>query len=58
MTDDGLNVVVTADYVNHDDWPSPIGVEDLTDWQTIYGTTIIGAATDNNNGKMTGSVNI
>ena len=35
MTDDivaGMKVSVTAVYVNHDNWPSPIGVLDDPDW--------------------------
>ena len=56
MTDDNLLVAVNAIYKNHNDWPSPIGVADLTDWQTIYGTSISGTAIDKDNGTMTGSV--
>ena len=29
---DGMAVTVVADYVNHDNYPSPIGVADLTNW--------------------------
>ena len=29
---DGMAVTVVADYVNHDNYPSPIGVADLTSW--------------------------
>lgn len=35
MTDDlagGMTVTVTADYVNHDNWLSPIGVDDDPNW--------------------------
>ena len=35
MTDEltaGMAITVTADYVHHDNYPSPIGVADLTDW--------------------------
>ena len=56
MLDDALTVVVKAEYNNHDDWPSPIGVADFANWQTIYGTSIAGTAIDNNDGTMTGSV--
>jgi len=58
MVDDGLNVVVTAVYDDHDDWSSPIGVVDFTNWQTIYGTSILGTATDSNDGTMAGSVTV
>ena len=58
MSDDNLIVVVQAVYNNHDDWLSPIGVADLTNWQTTYGTSILGTAIDNNDGTMTGSVTI
>ena len=58
MLDDNLSVAINAVYYNHDDWPSHIGVADLTDWQTIYGTSIPGTAIDKNDGTMTGSVSI
>ena len=58
MVDDGLTVVVKADYNDHKDWPSPIGVADFANWQTIYGTSIPGTAIDKNDGTMTGSVTI
>ena len=51
-------VSVTATYVHHDSYPSPIGVSDLTDWQTVYGTSISGSASDNNDGTMTGTVTV
>ena len=38
MLDDNLSVIVKAVYQNHDDWYSPIGVSDLANWQTTYGT--------------------
>ena len=56
MLDDALTVVVKAEYNNHDDWPSPIGVADFANWQTIYGTSIAGTAIDKDDGTMTGSV--
>ena len=58
MLDDNLSVVINAVYKDHDDWLSPIGVADFADWQTIYGTSILGTASDNNDGTMTGSVTI
>jgi len=56
MLDDNLSVAVNAVYNNHNNWPSPIEVADLTDWQTIYGTSISSTANDNNDGTMSGSV--
>ena len=35
LTDDiaaGMVVTITADYVHHDNYPSPINVADLTNW--------------------------
>ena len=58
MRDDNLSVIVKAVYDNHDDWPSPIGVADLTNWQTNYGTSISGTASDNDDGTNKGSVTI
>ena len=54
----GMVVTVTATYVNHDNYPSPISVADLTNWQTTYGTSISGSASDNNDGTMTGTITI
>ena len=53
MLDDNLSVIVKAVYQNHDDWYSPIGVSDLANWQTTYGTVILGMTIDNNDGTMT-----
>ena len=58
MINENLTVIVRADYENHNDWLSPINVADLTDWQTIYSTSILGTASDKNDGTMTGSVTI
>lgn len=54
MLDDELNVAIMAQYEDHDDWPSPIGIPDAADWQAVYGTNIAGIAIDNNDGTMTG----
>ena len=54
----GLTVVVKADYINHDDWPSHIGVADLTDWRSVYGTSISGTVNYKNDGTIYGSVSI
>ena len=56
MIDDGLTVAVIADYNNHFDWSSPIGVADFFNWQSVYGISIIGTAIDKNDGTMTGSL--
>ena len=53
-----MTVTVVADYVNHDNYPSPIGVADDPNWMTTYGVSITGTATDNNDGTMTASLNI
>ena len=34
--DAGMTTVVEASYDNHDEWISPIGVEDDPNWPTIY----------------------
>ena len=56
MLDDGLTVAVKADYNNHDDWPSPIGVADFANWKSVYGTSISGTTIDKSDGTMIGSV--
>lgn len=58
MTDDGLDVAIMADYVDHDAWPSPIAIADAADWQAVYGSNISGIAIDNSDGTMTGQVTI
>jgi len=58
MLDDNLDVSIIADYVNHDDWPSPIEVPDFTDWENVYGRSIVGSVSDNNDGTMTGVVKV
>lgn len=58
MSDDGITLVVQAVYQNHDDWPSPIGVEDKPNWQTVYGTTISGTQADNSDGTITADFTI
>ena len=58
MIFNGLTVVVKADYINHDDWPSHIGVADLTDWRSVYGTSIAGTVNYKNDGTIYGSVSI
>ena len=55
---DGMVVSVAADYEDHDNYPSPIGVADLTNWESTYGTSLTGSASDNNDGTITGSVTI
>ena len=46
----GMVITVKAVYIDHNNYPSNIGVADDPDWQTTYGTTITGSASDNNNG--------
>ena len=54
----GMVVSVTADYVDHNNYPSPIGIADLANWQTTYGTSITGSASDSSDGTMAASVTI
>ena len=54
----GMVISTIADYVHHDNYPSPIGIADLAGWQTTYGVRITGNSWDNNNGRMTAQVNI
>lgn len=42
--DAGMTVTVVADYVNHDNWPSPIGIADYATWIADYGTSRNGAS--------------
>ena len=45
---DNTAIAVTARYVDHDAWDSPIGVEDLLDWDLTYGTDVSGLAVFDN----------
>ena len=51
-------VLAEATYINHDDWPSLIGVPDVPDWETTYGTTIQGTLSDSNDGTIAASLDI
>ena len=51
-------VTVTATYVNHDNYPSPIGISDDSNWQTTYGTSLSGSSSDSNDGTMASTVTI
>lgn len=35
-----MTYTVQAQYQNHNNWPSPIFVEDLESWKATYGTTV------------------
>lgn len=48
----GMIVEVDAIYLDHDDWPSPIGVPDDPTWMATYGTTVP-ASTISDNGDGT-----
>lgn len=41
---DNTSVAVTANYVDHAAWGSPIGVTDLLDWEITYGSDVSGLA--------------
>ena len=56
--DAGMAVTVTADYQNHDKWLSLIGIEDVTDWKTTYGTSILGTQANVGDGTMTSTFTI
>ena len=53
-----LEIEITAVYVDHGSWPSPIGIADATDWGSIYGTDIAGIAIDNNDGSYAGQITV
>ena len=53
-----LDIEITAIYVDHDSWPSPIAIDDAADWQSTYGTNIAGIAIDNNDGSYAGQITI
>lgn len=36
--DNGMEITITAQYLNHVNYPSPIDMSDLSDWQRIYGS--------------------
>ena len=48
----------TATYVNHDNWPSLIGIEDDTAWETSQTSTPSFGGTDNGDGKTTATLTL
>ena len=56
----GMTVQAVAEYTNHNEWTSPIEVEDAPDWKTTYGTTIqnVSPVIDNNDGTITATLYI
>lgn len=54
-----MKVTATVDYVNHDNYPSPIGIADLSNWTTLYGTRISTTAKEVDfDGTMQGKVTV
>lgn len=51
-------IEIRANYLNHDEWPSPIGVADMTDWAFIYGRDIIGISSNNKDGSYLSQLTI
>lgn len=45
---DNTSIAITARYINHDAWSSPIGVADLLDWDITYGSDVSGLAVFDN----------
>lgn len=56
----GMVVSVYADYQNHDNYPSPLGVPDYPDraLDSLYDTTRWGSASDKGDGTMSATVSI
>jgi len=48
-SDEGM-IFIVAHYVNHDEWDSPIGIEDYPQWQSLYGRDIAGVVSNNQDG--------
>lgn len=40
-------VKIIARYKDHNDYTSPINVDDISNWRELYGSDIVGLATDN-----------
>lgn len=51
-------IEIMATYLDHDQYPSPIGIADLTDWQSTYGQNIAGIALDNGDGTYAAQITI
>jgi hypothetical protein len=45
---DNTTVLITAKYVNHNNWTSLVPIPDFADWQSIYGKDVEGIALFNN----------
>lgn len=48
--DEQIQIKVLATYVNHDEWNSPVSVEDIPNWSQLYGMNIVGLTSDNQDG--------
>lgn len=51
-------IEILAEYQDHTEWPSPIGIPDLQNWQALYGTNIAGVATNNKDGSYQGQLTL
>lgn len=40
-------IKILAIYESHDEWPSPIRIDDLHNWRQLYGLDVVGLASDN-----------
>jgi hypothetical protein len=49
---------IMATYLDHNDWPSPIGIADFTNWQQIFGQNIAGIALDESTGLYSCQITI
>lgn len=49
--DAGMTQTVVANYLNHDEWPSPIGVPDDLDWRSNYGVRLEVSGVNINSGQ-------
>lgn len=56
--DSESEIKIQAVYVNHNDWPSPIGATDLHNWEVLYGRNIVGLASDNQDSTYQGQLTI
>lgn len=58
MKQPDTTIEILASYLDHDDWPSPISIPDLNDWQSIYGSNIQGIALDQGDGTYEAQLTI
>jgi hypothetical protein len=58
LTNGDQQIEILAEYEDHSEWPSPIDIPDLYNWQALYGANIAGITTKNQDGSYQGQLTL